>query len=82
MVHGIYCWQCGSELGWAGYASMGGSHSNYYKCAKCKKVVEIYDRVLGECVFYDVRKSIIYDNKGCHAKRKVSKPNPERGKHE
>jgi anaerobic ribonucleoside-triphosphate reductase len=29
-----------------GYASMGGSHSNYYKCSNCGRVVEIYDRDL------------------------------------
>lgn len=34
---------CGSDLYFAGYASMGGSHSNYYECTTCGKVYEIWD---------------------------------------
>lgn len=40
------CTKCGEQLYWDGYASMGGSHSNYYRCPKCDRVVEIYDRDL------------------------------------
>lgn len=40
------CKDCKSRLSWAGFASMGGSHSNYYKCRGCGRAVEIYDRDL------------------------------------
>jgi uncharacterized protein YbcV (DUF1398 family) len=36
--------KCKGELYFIGYASMGGSHSNYYKCDECKAIYEIYDR--------------------------------------
>lgn len=42
------CKKCKETLHFAGYASMGGSHSNYYRCPECKRVVEIYDRDLPE----------------------------------
>jgi tRNA(Ile2) C34 agmatinyltransferase TiaS len=38
-----YCKKCGHEMYWNGYASMGSSHSNYYRCSNCRRCVEIYD---------------------------------------
>lgn len=42
----IKCKECKSRMYWDGYASMGGSHSNYYKCTnrECGRVIEVYDR--------------------------------------
>lgn len=40
------CKKCKVVLNWDGFASMGSSHSNYYKCGTCGRVVEIYDRDL------------------------------------
>ncbi|KKK82139.1 hypothetical protein LCGC14_2806350, partial [marine sediment metagenome] len=37
------CKDCDVSLRFDGYASMGGNHSNYYKCPKCERVVTIYD---------------------------------------
>lgn len=36
--------KCGGYLRFVGYASMGGSHSNYYQCSECEAAYEIYDR--------------------------------------
>ncbi len=36
--------KCKGYLSFQGYASMGGSHSNYYICNDCKAVYIIYDR--------------------------------------
>ena len=38
------CNKCGKGIFWIGFASMGGSHSNYYKCVGCGRIYEIYDR--------------------------------------
>ena len=40
--------KCNGRLSFIGYASMGSSHSNYYKCDKCGNVYEIYDRSEGD----------------------------------
>ena len=40
------CKKCDGRLYFGGYARMGGSHSNYYKCKSCDRVVEISDRDL------------------------------------
>ncbi len=37
-------YNCNGSLNFTGYASMGSSHSCYYKCEKCKAVYVIYDR--------------------------------------
>jgi uncharacterized protein YbcV (DUF1398 family) len=36
--------KCNGNLLFHDFASMGGSHSNYYKCTKCGNIYEIYDR--------------------------------------
>ena len=43
------------ELHFSGFASMGGSHSNYYKCGSCGREVIIYDSDL------EMNKTIVQD---------------------
>lgn len=47
-----HCLKDGSRLIWNCYASMGGQHSNIYRCPKCKKRVEIYDACLDSKLKY------------------------------
>ena len=35
--------KCKGRLRFAGYASMGSSHSNYYVCSECEAAYVIYD---------------------------------------
>lgn len=68
---------CNGDLDFIGYASMGSSHSNYYKCDKCGNVYEIYDRNEGDkekyilevtgckCTAYDWDKKRVCDSWLC-----------------
>ena len=51
------CKEDGEELFFYNWGSMGGSHSSYYKCPKCKRVVEIYDRDLP---YYEIKETQQY----------------------
>ena len=51
------CKECEEELLFWGIAKMGGRRSNHYKCPKCKKVIEIYDRDL---TYYEAKEAQHY----------------------
>ncbi len=46
------------ELDFKGFASMGGSHSNYYYCTECKKYTEIEDSVLENKKYFNMEKNL------------------------